>query len=303
MSLRNFSSAAAAATLSAGVTSAATTIQVSATTGWPAAPFILALDAGAASQELVLVTNVAGTTLTVTRGYDSTVAAAHDAGAVIEHSHAAIDLREANSHVNASSAVHGLAGSVVGTSDTQTLTNKTLALGSNTVSGTKAQFNAAMTDADFATLTGTETLTNKDLSSATNIFPTTAPRGVLGYAQATSNQSGIGTSDTDLTSLSVAVTVGSGRRIRVTVFTSISMQTAGARATVRIKEGATTLAGASEDISVNNFAPMYATAILTPSSGAHTYKATAVVTAGATITSNASATEPVFILVEDIGGV
>ena len=47
----------------------------------------------------------------------------------------------------------------------ETLTNKTVALGSNTVSGTIAQFNTAVTDADLATLAGTETLTNKTLTS------------------------------------------------------------------------------------------------------------------------------------------
>lgn len=57
------------------------------------------------------------------------------------------------------------AGTVVGTTDTQTLTAKTIALGSNTISGTKAEFNAAMTDADFATIAGTETLTGKTLTS------------------------------------------------------------------------------------------------------------------------------------------
>jgi hypothetical protein len=50
----------------------------------------------------------------------------------------------------------------------QTLTNKTIALGSNTISGTKAQFNTAMTDADFATLTGTETLTGKTIAAGSN---------------------------------------------------------------------------------------------------------------------------------------
>jgi len=48
---------------------------------------------------------------------------------------------------------------------TQTLTNKTIAFGSNTISGTTAQFNTALTDGDFATLAGTETLTNKTLTS------------------------------------------------------------------------------------------------------------------------------------------
>jgi hypothetical protein len=57
-----------------------------------------------------------------------------------------------------------IAGLVTATS-THTLTNKTVAFGSNTVSGTLAQFNTALTDADFATLAGTETLTNKTLTS------------------------------------------------------------------------------------------------------------------------------------------
>jgi len=50
-------------------------------------------------------------------------------------------------------------------SGTQTLTNKSVALGSNTVTGTTAQFNTALTDNDFATLAGSETLTNKTLTS------------------------------------------------------------------------------------------------------------------------------------------
>ena len=50
----------------------------------------------------------------------------------------------------------------------QTLTNKTIALGSNTVSGTTSQFNSALSDGSFATLAGTETLTNKTISGADN---------------------------------------------------------------------------------------------------------------------------------------
>jgi hypothetical protein len=57
------------------------------------------------------------------------------------------------------------------TNNTLTLSNKTIALGSNTVSGTTAQFNTALTDGDFATLAGTETLTNKTLTTPTLTTP------------------------------------------------------------------------------------------------------------------------------------
>jgi hypothetical protein len=49
--------------------------------------------------------------------------------------------------------------------NTLTLTNKTINLSNNTLTGTVAQFNTALSDGDFVTLTGTETLTNKTLSS------------------------------------------------------------------------------------------------------------------------------------------
>jgi hypothetical protein len=48
---------------------------------------------------------------------------------------------------------------------TDTFTNKSISLTTNTITGTKAEFNSAMSDADFATLAGTETLTNKTLTS------------------------------------------------------------------------------------------------------------------------------------------
>ena len=48
---------------------------------------------------------------------------------------------------------------------TGTLTNKTIDLGSNTVTGSVAEFNAALQSESFTTLTGSETLTNKTLTS------------------------------------------------------------------------------------------------------------------------------------------
>jgi hypothetical protein len=69
-----------------------------------------------------------------------------------------------------SSTTSGLAW-IDSAASTQTLTNKSIALGSNTVTGTISQFNSAVTDADFATVAGSETLTNKTLTSANLTAP------------------------------------------------------------------------------------------------------------------------------------
>lgn len=52
--------------------------------------------------------------------------------------------------------------------DVQVLSNKTMTLGSNTITGTTAQFNTALTDNNFATQAGSEVLTNKTIDSANN---------------------------------------------------------------------------------------------------------------------------------------
>lgn len=132
---RNYSSNAVQTALAGPITAADTAISVSSTAGFPSTPYILALDYGAAAQELVLVTGASGTNLTVTRGYDSTTAQAHDTGAVVAHSHAAIDLRESRAHEAASVGVHGTSGALVGTSGAQTFTSKTLSTADNTING------------------------------------------------------------------------------------------------------------------------------------------------------------------------
>jgi hypothetical protein len=50
-------------------------------------------------------------------------------------------------------------------SSTTTFSNKSISLATNTITGTKAEFNSAMSDADFATIAGSETLTNKTLTT------------------------------------------------------------------------------------------------------------------------------------------
>ena len=59
-------------------------------------------------------------------------------------------------------------GTIVLKDSTDTLTNKSISLTTNTITGTKAEFNSAMSDADFASLAGSETLTNKTISLASN---------------------------------------------------------------------------------------------------------------------------------------
>jgi hypothetical protein len=132
--LRYYSSTAQPTTLSGSISAGATSVSVGATTGFPSTtPYTLALDYGSATEELVDVTAVAGTTLTVTRGVDGTSAQSHSLGAVVRHVASGRDFGDYQTHQAATTGVHGVAGTLVGTSDTQTLGNKTLS--SPTIAG------------------------------------------------------------------------------------------------------------------------------------------------------------------------
>ena len=61
---------------------------------------------------------------------------------------------------------------LIGKATTDTLTNKSIDLGTNTLTGSVAEFNAALQSESFTTLTGSETLTNKILTSPVINTPT-----------------------------------------------------------------------------------------------------------------------------------
>ena len=94
---------------------------------------------------------------------------------------------------------------LVGKATTDTLTNKSIDLGSNTFTGSLAEFNTALQSVSFTSLTGSETLTNKTFTSPTINEWTYAQGNTTSSLQTTSSIIFEGaTADAYETTLSVA---------------------------------------------------------------------------------------------------
>ena len=115
MASRYYSAIAQDTTITSTITGSSTSVTVASTTGYPSSyPFVLALDYNTSSEELVTVTNVAGLTLTITRGFNGTSAVTHNAGAVVRHVITAQDLTDAQTHYDKalSAGAHGVTGAL-----------------------------------------------------------------------------------------------------------------------------------------------------------------------------------------------
>jgi Phage tail fibre repeat len=177
MTTRKYSSRAQQSTLASAITSTASSMTLVSGGGAKvmggktltgSETYTLVIDPDTSLEEIVDVTVYSsGDTLTITRGIDGSTGQAHSAGAVVRHMIIGRDLQESNTHQELSSAVHGITGSVVGTTDTQTLTNKTLTspiITGGFMNDSSITFEGSTADAFETTLTVTDPTADRTIT-------------------------------------------------------------------------------------------------------------------------------------------
>jgi hypothetical protein len=199
---RNYSSISEAKSLTANVTNVATQITLNNVTGLPSPPYVLVLSPDTASEEAILVnanqTGVISPTLNVTRAIETgAIANTHTNGNTVKHMIVGSDLQSTQDHIDNTTTAHGATGAVVGTTNTQTLTNKTINSASNTL--TVAQSAVTNLVSDLA-LKASISSVNSDLAlkaplaSPTFTGTPTLPTGTIATTQtATDNTTAIAT--------------------------------------------------------------------------------------------------------------
>lgn len=149
---RKYSTISVETTLASGINSSQTSMVVATGTGTTLMggislstgdTFAVAIDPETSSEEIVYITAVASDTLTITRGQAGTAQVQHNAGATVQHVFTGNDAQHFEDTVIIA----------LTPSNTATVTNKNLSSATNTF------------PSSLATLTGTQTLTNKTLTT------------------------------------------------------------------------------------------------------------------------------------------
>ena len=176
MTTRKYSSRSQQTTLTGALTSSGTSATIVSGTALlggvtisAGETFTIVIDPDTALEEIVDVTAVSTNTLTITRGVDGSTGQTHSAGAVVRHMAIGRDYRESNQHIENTTTAHGLTiADVVTTTNTKTLTNKTLT--SPTITGTGAiagTFTGNLTGNVTGNVSGTAGSTTGNAATAT----------------------------------------------------------------------------------------------------------------------------------------
>jgi hypothetical protein len=311
---RNFSATAIETTLVNSISSAATgdtttSVSVVSVSGYPAAPFTLIFAPDTNKEEVVTCISVVGTTLQVIRGQDQTLAVSHTAGTSVRHGVSGRDFKEEQTHIAArgydadsgilsnagQTHVHGLEtgdGSVVGSTQSVTLTRKTLTtpvINGATLSGT-------VTSTASIVVSGAGTITG--LSSASMVSSSAAPKSyvdailVLQEASAASSATSASAAATSATSAAASATAAatSATSAATSATSAAASATTAAASVATIAASATSAANSASAAATSaTSAAASATSSASSASAAATSATSAAASATAAATSATSA--------------
>jgi len=299
MTTRKYSSRSQQSTLTASINTSVTTMTVvsgSALLGGATISagetFTVVINPDTALEEIVDVTNVSGSTLTITRGVENDgVGQSHSAGSIVRHMAIGRDFREANQHIENVTTAHGLTiADVITTTNTKTLTNKTLT--SPTINGGTVA-SAAITGLSNPTNGGdaaNKTYVDAILGSATAASTSATSAATSASSAATSASSAATSASAAATSATSAQTSASAAATSATnaATSATSAQTFATSAATSASSSATSATASASSATAASSSATAATSSATAASSSATAAASSATAAASSATAAAS---------------